>query len=62
MKYLLSDKNSLYFNPKYPIIYRTKIPKKNNPSKYFFVNAIDNAIKNNQSKAVDHMIEYIVKY
>ena len=47
VEYLLSDKNEEYFNPEYPVIYKTKIAKKNNRSSYFFNTAIDNALKNN---------------
>ena len=30
MQSLLNSDNSRYFNPKYPVVYKTKIPKKNN--------------------------------
>ena len=36
--------------------------KKNNPEKYYYRSAIDNALKNNQHYALDAMIAYIVKY
>lgn len=62
MEHLLSEDNEEFFNPEYPVIYRTKIPKKNNKSSYFYFTAIDNALKNNQVKAIHYMIEYISKY
>lgn len=62
MEHLLSEENEEYFNKEYPIIYRTKIPKKNNRNAYFYNTAIDNALKNNQVKAINLMIEYISKY
>jgi hypothetical protein len=39
--------NDEYFNPEIPIFYRNKITKKNNPRKYYYRNAIDNALRNN---------------
>ena len=47
MEHLLSKDNEQYFNVDYPIIYRTKIPKKNDRTRYFYNTAIDNALKNN---------------
>ena len=44
------------------MIYKTKIPKKKNPKRYFFNTAIDNALKNNQVKAINLMISYISEY
>lgn len=62
MEHLLGDHNQEYFNPLYPVIYRTKIQKKNNKLSYFYNTAIDNALKNNQVKAINFMIDYICKY
>lgn len=59
---LLSSRNEKFFSEKFPIIYKTKIAKKDNPSKFYYNSAIDNALKNNQVKAVNLMIDYIVKY
>ncbi len=59
---LLSSGNEKFFSEKFPIIYKTKIAKKNNPSKFYYNSAIDNALKNNQVKAVNLMIDYIIKY
>jgi hypothetical protein len=39
--------NDEYFNPEIPIFYRNKITKKNNQKKYYYRNAIDNALRNN---------------
>ena len=47
MEFLLSEENQEFFDEKFPVIYKTKIPKKKNPSRYFFNTAIDNALKNN---------------
>jgi len=47
MQCLLSEDNSKWFNHKYPIIYKNKIPKKNEDVLYYYSNAIDNALKNN---------------
>ena len=62
MEHLLGDDNSEFFNPLYPVIYRTKIPKRNNKQSYFYFTALDNALKNNQVKAINFMIDYISKY
>ena len=61
MDYLLNDSNEEYFDEKFPVIYRTKNAKSNNQG-YYVASAIDNALKNNQVKAVNLMIDYIVKY
>lgn len=62
MEHLLNDDNEEYYNPLYPVIYRTKTQKKNNKHAYYYNTAIDNALKNNQVKAVNLMIDYISKY
>jgi len=61
MAHLLSEDNERYFSEEFPIIYRVKVQKKGGKS-HFFTTPIDYAIKNNQVKAVNIMIEYIVKY
>jgi hypothetical protein len=61
MSFLLDDKFSEHFSAKYPIFYRVKA-KKGGADKFFYRNAIDNALKNNQVGAVDSIIKYIVKY
>ena len=62
MEHLLNDNNQEYYNPLYPVIYKTKTAKKNNRKAYYYNTAIDNALKNNQVKAVNLMIDYISKY
>ena len=63
MEYLLQDDFSDHFDKQYPIFYRNKIPKgPTKDGKYFYRSAIDNALKNNQVKAVSLIISYIVKY
>ena len=61
MMHILDDANEQYFEQKYPVIYKNKIKKKNSES-YYFNSPIDIALKSNQVRAVDKMIEYIVKY
>jgi hypothetical protein len=62
MNSLLSENNSKYFNIKYPIFYKNKIPKRNEVMLYYYSNAIDNALNNNQIRAVGLCIDYIVKF
>jgi len=62
MKQLLSDKNKSLFQADFPIFYKNKIQKSNNKDKYFYRSAIDSALKNNQIRAVQYIIEYICKY
>ena len=73
MKYLLSDNFDDYFTEEYPIFYKNKIQKGiavayNDPiynkmnNNYFYRSAIDNALKNNQVRAVTLIMDYIVKY
>ena len=50
------EKNSEYFQEEFPLFYKNKIQKANNPNKYYFRTAIDNAFLNNQIMAVEHMI------
>jgi hypothetical protein len=47
MEHLLSDDNEEYYDSSYPVIYRTKTPKKNNKKAFYYNTAIDNALKNN---------------
>jgi len=47
MEALLNDNNSEYFDEKYPIIYKNKIPKKQGHD-YYYRTAIDTAMRNNQ--------------
>ena len=66
MSYLLGDDFSSYFSKQYPLIYRNKIQKgkakKNQEGKFFYRSAIDSALKCNQVKAVETIIQYVVDY
>jgi len=59
---LLNEKNSKYFHNEYPLFYKNKITKSNNQEKYYYRSAIDNALRNNQIRAVGYIINYMVKY
>jgi hypothetical protein len=61
MKYLLDKKFERFFSEEYPIIYKNKMLKKNG-KEYYYTNAIENALKNNQVHAVNLLINYIVKF
>lgn len=61
MESLLQDENSEHFDEQYPIIYKNKIRKKYGKD-FYYISALDAALKNNQVKAVNKMIEYVVKY
>ena len=41
MKELLDDRNKEFFQSDYPIFYKNKIQKSNNPDKYFYRSSID---------------------
>jgi len=67
MAHLLDDSNSDYFSETFPIFYRNKIAKnrgKNhqNDGKYYYISAIDRALRSNQVKAVETMTKYICDY
>ena len=47
MDFLLSNNNRKWFNKKYPIIYKNKIPKRQELMLFYYSNAIDNALRNN---------------
>jgi hypothetical protein len=65
---MLDDKFSEYFSSDFPLIYKNKIRKVKKSDNmvttggYFYRSAIDNAMKNNQVRAMDVMIAYIAKY
>ena len=63
MKYLLNDEFVEYFSEEKPIFYKNKLTKgsSKNP-KFFFRNAIENAIKLNQTGSVVLILDYLVKY
>tara|TARA_B110000285_G_scaffold25825_1_gene24869 strand:+ start:2685 stop:3038 length:354 start_codon:yes stop_codon:yes gene_type:complete len=62
MESLLGEQHAEHFSNEFPLIYKTKIVKKNNPHKFFYRSAIDNALKNNQMRAIQVIIDYICKY
>ena len=45
---IIGEHNDEFFTDEYPVFYRNKVAKKNNPNKFFFRSAIDTAMKNNQ--------------
>ena len=47
MDFLLSNNHRKWFNKKYPIFYKNKIPKRHEIMLFYYSNAIDNALKNN---------------
>lgn len=59
--YLFQDDNQQYFSAEYPIIYKNKVEKKGGKG-FFYLTAIDAALKTNQVRAVNEIISYIVKY
>ena len=61
MEFLLDDGFADHFSIKYPIFYKNKI-RKGSSDKYFYRNAIQNAFKNNQVRAVDIILSYMIKY
>lgn len=75
MSYLLNNQFINSFPTDQPLFYKNKIQKGKivfygekdssgnfKRAKYFYRSALDNAIKNNQIKAIELIIEYIVKY
>ena len=61
ISYLLQDDFQKYFSDEFPIIYKNKIRKKGGKG-FYYLTAIDAALKTNQVKAVNELISYIVKY
>ena len=59
MEFLLQDDFSDFFSAKYPLFYKNKIRKGENDS-YFYRNAVQHALKNNQVRAVDIILKYII--
>lgn len=62
MHALLDPVNEEFFQSEFPVFYRNKMPKQNNKDKSFYRSAIDNALRNNQVRAVGYIIDYIAKY
>jgi len=48
---LLAEKNKILFNEQFPIIYKIKVAKSKG-SNFYYTNAIDNALRNNQVEGV----------
>jgi hypothetical protein len=61
IQHLLAEKNKHLFNIDYPIIYKIKVAKSKG-SNFYFTNAIDNALKNNQVEGVKYLIKYITMF
>lgn len=61
MAILLADKNKKHFSQMFPIIYKNQICKKSGRG-FYYLSALDIALKTNQVKAVTILIDYIVKY
>jgi len=66
MAALLDESNKRFFSEEFPIFFKNKTPKQGENSKrpveYYYRTAIDRALKCNQVKAVDLIIDYIVKF
>ena len=63
LSFLLNDRNSALFSEEYPIFYKNKnIKGAYKKDKYCYRNALDTAIKYDQSRAVGAIIGYLVKY
>jgi len=68
MESLLNERHEAVFSEEFPIFYKNKFPKMDRANtnashnSYFYRTAIDTALRRNQIKAVDHMINYIIKY
>ena len=59
--HLLSDKFKQFFSEKYPLFYKNKYSR-GTSGKPFYRNAIENALRMNQAKSVEMIINFIVKY
>ena len=62
LNHLLQDSHKEYFDSNFPLFYKNKIQKSNNREKYYYRSAIDSALKNNQLRAVQSIIDYITVY
>lgn len=59
--HLLSDKFSEFFGAKYPLFYKNKYSRGTSGAS-FYRNAVENALRMNQAKSVEKIIDFIVKY
>jgi hypothetical protein len=63
MQSLLNPKHSNLFSEEYPIFYKNKLEKgRADDIKFYYQNAIDTAIANDQTRSIEKIIEYLVKY
>lgn len=63
MMFLLGDQFKSHFTIRYPVFYQNKHNKGSfQKPKYFYRNAVDIALENNQSRSVQAIIDYIIKY
>ena len=63
MSFLLDDQFKEYFSDEFPIIFKNKVQKGNpKEEKYFYRNPIDIALKFDQVRAVQQIVEYVVKH
>ena len=61
MEFLLDDGFGEHFSARYPIFFKNKV-RKGASDAYYYRNAIQNAYKNNQVRAVDIILNYMIKY
>ena len=61
MAILLADQHKKHFSQMFPIIYKNQIPKRSGKG-FYYLSALDIALKTNQVKAVHILVDYIVKY
>jgi len=65
MSYLLQDEFASLIDKNHPIFFKNKIQKSSSGKqlpRFFFRNAVDSALKNNQVGAVNAILKYIVSY
>jgi hypothetical protein len=62
MKHLLKDEFGSYFDPHHPMIYKNKFLQSGKENKYYYRNAIEQSVNNNQILAAELLIDYIAKY
>ena len=63
MSILLSDDNKHLFSDEYPIFFKNKVMKgREEKVQFCYRNAIDTAVRYDQSRAVERIIAYLVSY
>jgi hypothetical protein len=60
MTFLLSEKFQSYFSDVYPVFYKNKLQTKRD--RLYYRSAIDTALKANQARAIQEIIEFVVKF